>query len=123
MKLRLRGDSLRLRLTQSEVAAVGAGGEVRERTPFGSGQALEYRLRADAAATEVAADFRDNRISVTLPAELAAGWANGAEVTIAAGQAVAGADTLRILVEKDFACLSERPGEDDSDAFPHPDAG
>ena len=58
-----------------------------------------------------------------MPAALAAGWANGAEVTIAAGQAVPGADTLRILVEKDFACLSERPGEDDSDAFPHPDAG
>jgi hypothetical protein len=26
----------------------------------------------------------------------------------------------RILVVKDFACLKDRPGEDDHDAFPNP---
>ena len=30
---------------------------------------------------------------------------------------------LAILVEKDFACLAPREGEDESDMFPHPDAG
>ena len=38
-------------------------------------------------------------------------------------QDVGGDEPLRILVEKDFACLVEREGEDDSDAFPHPDGG
>jgi hypothetical protein len=28
--------------------------------------------------------------------------------------------TLRILVEKDFACLTKPPHEDDADAFPNP---
>jgi hypothetical protein len=29
---------------------------------------------------------------------------------------------LKILVEKDFACLAPREGEDESDMFPHPKA-
>ncbi|MGH8167708.1 MAG: DUF7009 family protein [Woeseiaceae bacterium] len=29
-------------------------------------------------------------------------------------------DELSILVEKDFACLAPREGEDDSDKFPNP---
>jgi hypothetical protein len=28
--------------------------------------------------------------------------------------------SLQILVEKDFACLTPRKGEDDGDAFPNP---
>ena len=28
---------------------------------------------------------------------------------------------LRVLVEKDFPCLTARPNEDDSDAFPWPE--
>ena len=32
-------------------------------------------------------------------------------------------DSLKILVEKDFACLVAREGEDESDMFPHPAAG
>lgn len=122
MKLRVRGNSLRLRLTRSEVASVAADGEVSERTVIGPGRALEYRLRTDAAARDVSADFRDGCVEVTLPAAIAAHWAGSEQVSIDAEQALAGGDALRILVEKDFACLAERPGEDDSDAFPHPDA-
>jgi hypothetical protein len=29
---------------------------------------------------------------------------------------------LGILVEKDFACLAPREGEDESDMYPHPEA-
>ena len=30
---------------------------------------------------------------------------------------------LKILVEKDFVCLTGRDDEDESDMFPHPEAG
>ena len=30
-------------------------------------------------------------------------------------------EKLKILIEKDFACLTERVGEDESDMFPHPE--
>ncbi|HCD26613.1 MAG TPA: hypothetical protein DER02_03775, partial [Gammaproteobacteria bacterium] len=45
VKLRLRGNTLRLRLTVGEVAALGAGDEVTEATLFPDGSTLRYRLR------------------------------------------------------------------------------
>ena len=46
MKLRIRGSSLRLRLTRSEVAEIGAGNAVEERVEFGGepAQQLVYAL-------------------------------------------------------------------------------
>jgi hypothetical protein len=43
------------------------------------------------------------------------------QVTLAQVQSAGGAD-LNITLEKDFACLAPRAGEDESDNFPHPDA-
>jgi len=34
-----------------------------------------------------------------------------------------GEEKLAILIEKDFKCLQERPGEDEEDMFPNPDEG
>jgi hypothetical protein len=43
-------------------------------------------------------------------------------VTLAHEQALPDG-SLRITLEKDFACLAPREGEDESDNFPHPQAG
>lgn len=123
MKLRIRGNSVRLRLTQSEVAALAAEGEVSERTAFGGGSDFSYALSADPRADRVQAALVGGRLSVTLPAAVAAEWAASERVGIEAEQPGDAGETLRILIEKDFACLAERPGEDDSDAYPHPEAG
>lgn len=122
MKLRLRGNSLRLRLTRSEVAALAAGDVVGERTAVAPGRALSWCLQSDPESTGIGADYRDDRLVVTVPAELAGRWAGSEAVSLEAVQPLPGDEELRILVEKDFACLAERPGEDDSDAFPHPAA-
>lgn len=122
MKLRIRGNSVRLRLTRPEVAALAAEGEVSEHTAFGGGSRFSYALRSDPRATRVHAAFAEGSVSVTLPSRMAAEWAASEQVGIEAGQPADEGETLRILVEKDFACLAERPGEDDSDAYPHPDA-
>jgi hypothetical protein len=37
-----------------------------------------------------------------------------------AEQSTGGSERLRILVEKDWACLTARDGEEDVDAFPNP---
>jgi hypothetical protein len=55
-------------------------------------------------------------VEVRVPVDVARAWTDGEEVGI---ESAAGA-TPRILVEKDFACLSPREGEDDGDAFPNP---
>ncbi len=58
---------------------------------------------------------------MTAPAEVVRAWAANDEAVGLEGSQDAGSGrTLRVLVEKDFSCLKERPNEDDSDAFPNP---
>ncbi len=128
MKLRTRAGSLRLRLTRGEVDALASRGLVEESVvvgPGGDGR-LVYALVASTAARDVTARLAGARITVELPAALAREWAASEQVGIEAVQAVGSGDaatTLTILVEKDFACLAPRAGEDDADAYPHPGAG
>lgn len=119
VKLRLRDNSLRLRLSQTEVATVAGAGEISSATLFGS-NALTVRLHRS-GADHCAADFDGKSITVSVPGSRLERWARTQQVSIEAEQALPGGEALRILIEKDFACLSERPGEDDSDAYPHPD--
>jgi hypothetical protein len=120
MKLRIRGDSLRLRLSQAELTRLHETGEVGDRIGFGD-RSLDYALvRADIDAPR--ARFDGDRIEVALPHAIARIWIESDQVGIEAEQA-SPTGTLRLLIEKDFKCLAPRPGEDDSDAFPNPDAG
>ena len=116
MKLRIRGDSVRLRLTRGDVQALLAAGVVEEAIHFPGGGALHYRLTAAADCRELAASFAAATLTVALPADLARRWGASDEVGIRAALAL-GAGELDILIEKDFPCPTARPGEDDSDAF------
>ena len=117
MKLRIRGDSIRLRLTQGEVAALAEGGIVEESTGFGEAR-FSYAITFGGAS--LAAKLAGPRIEVSLPADVGRAWAAGDTVGIEGVQPAGEGRTLRILVEKDFACLTTRPHEDDADAFPNP---
>ena len=50
-------------------------------------------------------------------------WANSEQVSISGEQVLDDGEKLNILVEKDFACLAPREGEDESDMFEHPEKG
>lgn len=122
MKLRIRSNTLRLRLTQSEVERLIASGRVEESTVFAPSSALRYALATSDAVTALSASFADGLLEVRVPTPLANTWARGDDVGLSGDVPVEGSPPLKLLVEKDFACLKERPGEDDSDAFPHPKA-
>jgi hypothetical protein len=122
MKLRIKGASLRLRLTQGEVRALAERGQVEEHVPFAPGVRLTYRLRRDAATAQISASLRDNLVEIRVPEGMANAWCANQQVTLAHHQAVP-PGTLAITLEKDFACLAPRPDEDESDNFPHPGAG
>ncbi len=122
MKLRTRGNSIRLRLTQGEVSALVEKGRVEEHLAFGGGARLSYALVADEAATAIAARYAEGAITVTVPLGKARTWASSDDVGFEAEQATGG-EVLRILVEKDWQCLKPRDGEEDKDAFPHPGSG
>ena len=67
MKLRIKGDSLRLRLTQGEVRQLGETGSVEDRVRFGAGAALTYRVKRDIASSDMHATFTNNTIKIHLP--------------------------------------------------------
>lgn len=122
VKLRIRDNSIRLRLTRSEVDALRASGVVAATTGFPGGRELRYRVESSPASVNPAAFFSDNAITVRLPESAVLGWATSEQVSLAGEQLLDDGSRLQILVEKDFACLTEREGEDESDMYPHPDA-
>ena len=122
MKLRIKGSSLRLRLTQGEVRRLEAEGEIAEEVHFGGGARLIYRLRTDDQGSDISASYGDNIIDVRIPREAALTWSRTELVTLTHAEPVAGGE-LRIVIEKDWNCLAPREGEDESDHFPHPDTG
>jgi hypothetical protein len=115
MKLRLRGNSLRLRLTRSEVMYLCEAGMVEESVDFGIGTALIYRIQSLGVTDPTHAVFCNHSITVRVPPESVALWAAADEVGLYAQQGA-----LKIAVEKDFRCLTRRPDELESDAYPNP---
>jgi hypothetical protein len=121
VKLRIKGSSLRLRLTQGEIRELGEGRAVEEQVPFAA-QALTYRLKRDPEIPEITAFYTGNIIEIRVPDRAALQWCSSEQVALARSQPVPGGE-LRIALEKDFACLASRTDEDESDNFPHPQTG
>lgn len=115
MKLRIQGNSLRLRLTRSEVARLHDKGDVAETASFKSGATLTYRIQKCAGPDVVQADLGQGMISVSVPAATVETWVTSDEVGVYAQDG-----ELKISVEKDFRCLTRALEEQEADAYPHP---
>lgn len=123
MKLRIRDNSIRLRLTRGEVDTLRAQGAVSARVGFPDGGALSYLCESVPRLAAPSAAFDGKTLSVSLPAAEVDAWAGSEQVSISADTALEDGSPLALLVEKDFACLAPRAGEDESDMFAHPLAG
>lgn len=121
MKLRIRSDSLRLRLKRSEVDRLAAGTSIVEETHF-PGAVLTYRLDVS-ENSGISATFDNGTLLISLPKSKVLDWASTDEVSLFEEQNLPGSDSLSLLIEKDFKCLEpghHRECEDDEDTFPHP---
>ncbi|PIB34600.1 hypothetical protein BFP72_03830 [Reichenbachiella sp. 5M10] len=114
MKLRILNNSIRLRLSQTEVDTFAETGQVSAQTHFGT-QTLTYTL-SRAEVNDVQASLSHNEITVAVPIHIADKWLSPEEV----GFDNEGQTETSVLVEKDFQCLHKRPNEDESDSFPNP---
>ena len=65
----------------------------------------------------------DNTLTVRLPESAVLAWATTEQVSLPGEQVLDNGALLKILVEKDFVCLTGRDDEDESDMYPHPAAG
>jgi|SRR6478672_11915878 hypothetical protein len=116
MKLRLRGNSVRLRVNQREVAALGAGRALSEGVRFPAGNSFIYTLEPFPASTPEAS-FRDGIICVKVPESTLRDWA--ANDLIGLYFDLPGRESnLKVTIEKDLECVNESAEERDPYAFP-----
>ncbi len=120
MKLRIRDNSVRLRLSQTEVDTLRQEGLVSARTDFPGGREFRYEIESSPASVAPAAFFSDNVLTVRLPETSVLAWATTEQISIKGEQLLDEGENLAILIEKDFTCLAPREGEDESDMYPHP---
>ena len=113
MKLRIRGSSIRLRLTKPEVDALRSGGLVEEATEFPGGARLRYAIAVE--GSRLGASFDDRGLVVHVPKDRADAWSGSNEVGISGEDG-----PTRILIEKDWACVQPRSDEDPAQMFDNP---
>ncbi|MDC0214139.1 hypothetical protein OAL14_04945 [Gammaproteobacteria bacterium] len=121
MKLRIRGNTLRLRLSRSEVEKVEQEKMITETTVFPDGEELQYVICPSDSSTNVTkmSEGLLTRIEVSVEREVLKSWAKSEEVGLYGADPII-VGSLELLVEKDFACINPRDGSDDGDSFPHP---
>jgi hypothetical protein len=121
MKLRIQGNSLRLRVTRPELKRLEEGGEVAEIIHFGAEleESLRYTLVVATQTEPVMVNYHANSIAVSITLDQMRLWSEESQVGIYARLEVGSTGTLEVAVEKDFKCLENR-GEKDEDAFPNP---
>lgn len=121
MKIRIKGNFVRYRLTQSEVLQLKEKGLVSEETHFGPrpDQVFAYTLEADTSIADLSASFSNNTIRLLLPKSDADAWYDSDRVGFKTAIEVAPGVQLSLLLEKDFVCLDDTQ-EDQSDNYPNP---
>jgi len=112
MKIRIKGDSIRYRLTRPEIERFAVEGVIREKTHFDT-QILSYVLKLT-GGEDLYAEFKDDTITVYMPRTMADEWTATERVGFANEE-----NQLAIYVEKDFQCL-DNVAEDQSDNYPNP---
>ena len=115
MKLRLHSNSVRFRLSRSEVDALGETGRVEESIQFTPDRALQYSIEC-AEIPEPTAALDANEIRVKLPRTEVKQWVETDQISIESNQG-----PLHLLIEKDFKCI-HRDSPEDADSFPNPSA-
>mgnify|MGYP001824512505 FL=1 len=108
---------------RAEVDELRERGVVEATTGFPGGRSFVYRAESSPAIVTPSAFFSANEIVVRLPEATVLAWATSEQVSITGEQVLDDGDLLKVLVEKDFVCLTGRDDEDESDMFPHPEAG
>jgi hypothetical protein len=124
MKLRLQPNSIRLRLKRSEVDRFLRTGRVEERILSGTAdqESFHYLLETNDAVSAPKGAISPGGVVVQVPTADALKWALTNQIGIEGEQAIDSKTSLRILVEKDFACL-DGSEEQNADTFPNPLTG
>lgn len=114
MKLRIKGNSARLRLSKTDVEKLCRESFIEESTFFGD-SVFKYSLQAIGNSDILTAKFESGEMKVFIPSSFIKDWNNNDTVGFNSSPDA----SLQIIVEKDFKCLDETT-EDQSDNFENP---
>jgi hypothetical protein len=120
MKIRIKGNSIRIRLTRTEVDNFGKFGVLEEATEFGDAK-LIYAIESISTIDELQASFANNRITVKVPEAIKHEWISTDRIGFENKFNIGNDKQLFLLIEKDFVCL-DNTFEDQSDNYPNPNA-
>jgi len=118
MKLRIKGNSLRIRLTKTEVNTIATNGYLEEETLFVNNKLVYALLRVD-EGNALTATMEQNKITMFVPSALTKDWPANNIISFEANMPLADNKTLYLLLEKDFVCL-DHTNEDQSDNYDNP---
>ena len=124
MKLRIKGNTLRVRVSRSEVARVLAGDRLEEIIHFTPEPlaSFAYALQQERSLSRPTVRYTENAVAILIPADQVNAWGTTDQVGIVEDISLGNLGSLALLIEKDFACL-DRSDEDNEDTFPNPNAG
>ncbi len=118
MKIRIRGNSIRYRLTKSEVANFAATGLLVNKTEFGESEFM-YALESSSDIDQLSATMIGNKITLLVPEKIKNEWTTSETVGFNHKMPIGDGRELFLLIEKDFICL-DHTHEDQSDNYPNP---
>ncbi len=120
MKIRIKENSVRFRLTPTEVKRFCENGWIQESTQFSS-TTFNYGVKQKQIGN-LEVDFNGNTITLLVPESFAKDWYENNVVGIDHTEPIANGGEFFLLLEKDFACL-DHTHEDQTDKYPNPKAG
>lgn len=119
MKIRIRDNSIRLRLTRTEMDIFAEKGYLENKTEFGFADFV-YAIQVLESIENLAATYIGNKMTVFVPSAMKAEWTTTDVVGFNNKMSIGNAKTLSILIEKDWACIDNTSNEDQSDNFKNP---
>ena len=119
MKVRILGNTIRLRLKMHETEELALNGVVEEKVEFGpeEGDVLSFQLKRGDEIFSI--DQQVTIITINIPQSLIDKWVSTDLVGFEENIATSKGKIIKLLVEKDFACL-DGDREEEEGSYPNP---
>src|SRR5579864_3395590 len=111
MKIRIKSNSIRFRLTRTDVKQLAEKGGLEDKVNFGA-SSLTYAIEVT-KDNQLSSTYQNNTITLFMPGSMINELENTDRVGFESNN-----NQLHLLVEKDFTCL-DNVSEDQSDNYPN----
>ena len=118
MKIRIKGNSIRYRLSRPEVELFAKEGLVTEKTEF-TNAILTYSILRYTGKM-ISAELTGQNITIYIPESLAEQWTSTDLVGLEWNMPLSDDKNLYLLIEKDFKCNDATGLEDESELYNNP---